>query len=73
MTLADRIVILRKRNIEAIGSPMELYRSPASKFVAGFIAPPKTGEPLIVSHPAAGFARSPTLALTGSAAACGQS
>jgi len=40
MTLADRIVILRKGNVEQIGSPMELYRSPANKFVAGFIGSP---------------------------------
>ncbi|OWV97151.1 sn-glycerol-3-phosphate ABC transporter ATP-binding protein UgpC [Rhizobium sp. R693] len=40
MTLADRIVVLRKGHVEQIGSPMELYRSPANKFVAGFIGSP---------------------------------
>ena len=40
MTLADRIVILRDGNIEQIGTPQEIYRSPANEFVAGFIGSP---------------------------------
>ncbi len=41
MTLADRIVVLRDGVIEQVGSPKELYDSPANEFVAGFIGSPK--------------------------------
>jgi multiple sugar transport system ATP-binding protein len=40
MTLADRIVVLRAGRIEQVGTPLELYNSPANKFVAGFIGAP---------------------------------
>jgi multiple sugar transport system ATP-binding protein len=40
MTLADRIVILNDRRIEQIGTPMEIYTRPASRFVAGFVGSP---------------------------------
>ena len=41
MTLADRLVVLNGGRIEQVGSPMELYRTPANLFVAGFIGSPK--------------------------------
>ncbi len=41
MTLADKIVVLRKGRVEQIGAPMELYENPANLFVAGFIGSPK--------------------------------
>jgi ABC-type sugar transport system ATPase subunit len=41
MTLADRIVVLRKGVIEQIGTPLELYNKPANIFVAGFIGSPR--------------------------------
>ena len=41
MTMADKIVVLSDGNIEQVGSPMELYRTPANRFVAGFIGSPK--------------------------------
>ncbi len=40
MTLADKIVVLRLGNIEQVGAPMDLYRDPDNKFVAGFIGSP---------------------------------
>ncbi len=40
MSLADRIVIMSAGRIEQIGTPMELYRTPASRFVAEFIGSP---------------------------------
>ena len=40
MTLADKIVVLRKGIIEQVGAPMDLYRDPDNKFVAGFIGSP---------------------------------
>src|SRR5579872_113593 len=41
MTMADRIVVLNAGHIEQYGTPMELYRTPANRFVAGFIGSPK--------------------------------
>jgi multiple sugar transport system ATP-binding protein len=40
MTLADRIVLLNRGRVEQIGTPMELYNSPRTKMVAGFIGSP---------------------------------
>ena len=40
MTLATRIVVLNNRRIEQIGTPMEIYSRPASKFVAAFVGSP---------------------------------
>jgi multiple sugar transport system ATP-binding protein len=40
MTLADRIVVLNNCRIEQVGTPMEVYSRPASRFVAGFIGSP---------------------------------
>ncbi|NOX73593.1 MAG: sn-glycerol-3-phosphate ABC transporter ATP-binding protein UgpC [Alphaproteobacteria bacterium] len=40
MTLADRIVIMKNGRIEQLGTPMEVYKNPCNKFVAGFIGSP---------------------------------
>jgi len=40
MTMADKIVVLRAGNVEQVGSPLELYRTPRNTFVAGFIGSP---------------------------------
>lgn len=40
MTLADRIVVLRDGCIEQVGTPLELYQTPRTRFVAGFIGSP---------------------------------
>jgi len=40
MTLGDRIVVMKSGKIMQVGSPEELYRSPANLFVAGFIGSP---------------------------------
>jgi sn-glycerol 3-phosphate transport system ATP-binding protein len=42
MTLADRIVIIRDGTIEQIGTPKQIYHTPATSFVAGFIGSPQT-------------------------------
>jgi ABC-type sugar transport system ATPase subunit len=41
MTMADRIVVLRAGRIEQVGRPLDLYNTPANKFVAGFIGAPQ--------------------------------
>ncbi len=40
MTLADRIVVLANKGIAQVGSPLELYETPNSEFVAQFIGSP---------------------------------
>ena len=40
MTLADRVVLLKDGRLQQIGAPIELYRSPANRFVATFIGSP---------------------------------
>jgi multiple sugar transport system ATP-binding protein len=40
MTLGDRIVVLADGRIQQVGRPIELYRSPVNRFVAGFIGTP---------------------------------
>lgn len=40
MTLADRIVILKDGKIQQVGTPKEVYNSPANVFVGGFIGSP---------------------------------
>jgi multiple sugar transport system ATP-binding protein len=40
MTLADRIVVMKDRIIQQVGTPMEIYTRPANVFVAGFVGSP---------------------------------
>ena len=40
MTLATRIVVMNAGRIEQVAPPAELYRRPATRFVAGFIGTP---------------------------------
>ena len=37
MTMADKIVVMRGGNIEQVGSPDQIYDTPANKYVADFI------------------------------------
>ncbi|MBK1624057.1 ABC transporter ATP-binding protein [Afifella marina] len=41
MTLADRIVVLNEGRIEQVGTPLELYGKPKTRFVASFIGSPQ--------------------------------
>ena len=41
MTMADRIAVFNGGVIEQVGTPLELYKQPVNKFVAGFIGSPK--------------------------------
>jgi multiple sugar transport system ATP-binding protein len=40
MTMADRIVIMKDGHIQQVGTPAEVYHSPANMFVAKFIGAP---------------------------------
>ena len=40
MTMADKIVVLHDGIVEQVGTPLELYDTPANLFVAGFIGSP---------------------------------
>ncbi len=40
LTLADRIVVMQGGIIQQVGTPLELYETPANKFVAQFIGSP---------------------------------
>jgi multiple sugar transport system ATP-binding protein len=40
MTLGDRVVVLRKGQLQQVATAQEMYRSPANLFVAGFIGSP---------------------------------
>ena len=73
MTLADKIVVLRAGRVEQVGRPLDLYRDPDNKFVAGFIGSPAMNfvaavtEKGSVSAPGLGTASLPTsVALPGS-------
>jgi iron(III) transport system ATP-binding protein len=37
LSVADRIVVMNHGVIEQVGSPMDIYREPASPFVADFV------------------------------------
>ena len=68
MTLATRIVVLANKGIAQVGSPLELYETPNSEFVAQFIGSPsmnllpgeiaETGETTVVKMDGGGTARS---------------
>ncbi len=40
MTLADQIVVLKDGTLQQVGSPLDIYRQPANRFVAGFFGTP---------------------------------
>ncbi|MFK7793229.1 MAG: ABC transporter ATP-binding protein [Devosiaceae bacterium] len=40
MTLADRVVVMKQGIVQQVGTPTEIYDSPANTFVAGFIGSP---------------------------------
>ena len=40
MTLGDRIAVMRDGRVEQVGSPLQVYATPANTFVAGFIGAP---------------------------------
>ncbi|MBN3585376.1 spermidine/putrescine ABC transporter ATP-binding protein, partial [Algoriphagus aestuarii] len=37
LTMSDRIAVMNKGRIEQLGTPAQIYETPATRFVAGFI------------------------------------
>ena len=37
MSISDRLFVMNKGNIEQVGTPLEIYQSPRSAFIAGFV------------------------------------
>ena len=40
LTLGDRVVVMRDGWVQQVATPLDIYKSPANKFVAGFIGSP---------------------------------
>ncbi|MGH6761735.1 MAG: sn-glycerol-3-phosphate ABC transporter ATP-binding protein UgpC [Phyllobacterium sp.] len=40
MTLADKLVVMNKGNVEQVGTPLEIYHRPRTRFVGSFIGSP---------------------------------
>jgi spermidine/putrescine transport system ATP-binding protein len=50
MTLSDRIAVMNEGHIEQIGRPEQIYRAPASEFVADFIGDTNLFQGEVVEH-----------------------
>jgi sulfate/thiosulfate transport system ATP-binding protein len=51
MEVADRIAVMNEGHIEQVGSPREIYDTPASEFVMGFVGPvSRVGGTLVRPH-----------------------
>src|SRR5262249_1118025 len=61
MTMADRIVVMSKGRIEQLGTPLEIYNRPATRFVAGFFGTPTMNliEGVVEAGPAGARFRGP--------------
>src|SRR5437870_9480491 len=40
MTMGDRIVVMKDRRVQQVGTPLDIYKHPDNMFVAGFIGSP---------------------------------
>ena len=47
MTLADRVVVMNNGLVQQVGTPQEIYNTPANSFVASFIGSPAMNLSLI--------------------------
>jgi multiple sugar transport system ATP-binding protein len=57
MTLGDRIVVMAEGLVQQVGPPLEVYRRPVNRFVAGFIgSPPMNFVPGTILSSSAGLA-----------------
>ncbi|MFV0386214.1 ABC transporter ATP-binding protein [Paracoccus sp. (in: a-proteobacteria)] len=70
LTLADRIVVLSAGVIQQVGTPLELYETPANRFVAQFIGSPTMNVVAATASPGgARLGNGVDIALPGKAAA----
>jgi len=63
MTLADRVVVMKNGVVQQVGSPTEIYDTPANTFVAGFIGNPAMN--LIEGKMSGGTFTAPGVQITG--------
>ncbi|WP_431323582.1 ABC transporter ATP-binding protein [Rhizobium sp. YTU87027] len=63
MTMASRIVVLNRGQIEQVGAPLELYNNPVNLFVAGFLGAPRMN--FVAGKVAAADARSAKVVCAG--------
>jgi len=70
MTLADRVVVMKGGVVQQVGSPTDIYDTPANTFVAGFIGNPAMN--LIEGAVSGGTFTAPGVKIAGLAAADGQ-
>ena len=63
MTLADRVVVMNKGEIQQVGTPVDIYDRPANTFVASFIGSPAMN--LVVGTLEAGTFTAPGLRVDG--------
>jgi|SRR5579864_136961 len=54
MTLGDRVVVMRGGLVQQVGEPLELYNTPANRFVAGFLGSPAMNFAAVRVHEAQG-------------------
>lgn len=70
MTLADRVVVMEKGIVQQVGTPTEIYDSPANTFVASFIGNPAMN--LIDGTIAGGVFTAPSVEIAGLSAPDGK-
>jgi multiple sugar transport system ATP-binding protein len=66
MTLADRVVVMNKGEVQQVGTPIEIYDRPANTFVASFIGNPAMN--LLAGEIVAGTFSAPGVRVPGFAA-----
>jgi multiple sugar transport system ATP-binding protein len=66
MTLADRVVVMNKGEVQQVGTPIEIYDRPANTFVASFIGNPAMN--LLAGEIRAGIFEAPGVRVPGFAA-----
>lgn len=55
-SMADRVIIMSRGRIEQIGAPIDIYRTPKNRFVAGFLGSSNIFSGEVVEHDGAGAA-----------------
>jgi multiple sugar transport system ATP-binding protein len=63
MTLADRVVVMKRGIVQQVGSPTEIYDTPANTFVASFIGSPAMN--LIDGHISGGVFTAENMTIAG--------